>query len=347
MANMLVYITKRILMTIPMILILIVLTWFLAYLMPGDPTSFFPPTTSPSKIAEFRELWGLDKPWYGQLWTYLQGLFHGDLGESIQVSPGAKVVDLMAVYIPRSIQIAIFPIMLIPFIGIKTALVSVKNKDKWQDTFVRGLSVLLISTPAFFFALILQLIFGYWLPTNFGEDFINIPVIGLFSHELGSPPTLTGFRLIDCLLANDLHLFLDTVEHLILPVACQTLLTFAVVTRQTRTSLLDILDQDYIRTARAKGCSRDFVYNKHALRNALIPATTVIVVNAAYLLAGSVIIEISFGIRGMGMIFIEALTTNDYWLIVGNVLYVGIVIILGNLLADCLYTIIDPRIIYK
>jgi len=347
MANMMVYIIKRILMTIPMIFLLIVLTWFLTYLMPGDPTSFFPPTTPPAEIEYYRELWGLNEPWYGQLWIYLQGLVHGDLGKSVQVSPGSNVLDLMAVFIPRSMEIALFPILFIPFMGIKSAIISVKNKNKWQDTMVRGGSVLMISTAAFFFALILQLMVGYWLPNIFGSDFINLPVVGLFTHELGSPLRVTGFRTIDCLLANDLHLFLDTIKHLILPVGCLTVLTFAVVSRQTRTSLLDVLDQDYIRTAWAKGCPKDSVFNKHALRNALIPATTVIVLNAAYLLAGSVIIEIAFGIRGMGMVFIEALTVNDYWLIVGNVLYVGIVIILGNLLADVLYTVIDPRITYK
>ena len=139
---------------------------------------------------------------------------------------------------------------------------------------------------------------------------------------------------------------MDTVKHLILPVGCQTMLTFAVVSRQTRTSLLEVLEQDYIRTAWAKGCPKDMVYNKHALRNALIPTTTVVVLNAAWLLAGSVIIEITFGIRGMGMMFIDALNAYDYWLIVGYVLFVGIIVILGNLVADVLYTIIDPRIMY-
>ncbi|MHA1746348.1 MAG: ABC transporter permease [Promethearchaeota archaeon] len=347
MANMAMYIVKRILVTIPMIFLLVVLTWFLAYLMPGDPTTSFPRTTPDAQIEYFRELWGLNEPWYTQLWIYLKGFVQGDLGESVQVSPGSDVIEYMLTLIPRSMEIALLPILLIPFFGIRTALTSVKHKDKWQDTLVRGFSVLLVATPTFFLALILQLFFGYWLPSLAGSDFINLPVVGLFTPQLGSPARVTGFRTIDCLLSNDLNLFLDTVKHLILPVGCQTLLTFAMVSRQTRTSLLEIMDQDYIRTAWAKGCPKDIVFKKHALRNALIPATTIIVLNAASLLAGSVIIEITFGIRGMGMMFIEALNTNDYWLIIGNVLFVGIILILGNLLADVLYTIIDPRIMYK
>jgi len=346
MANMVLYIIKRILVTIPMIFLLVVITWILAYLMPGDPTSSFPRTTPIEQIEYFRELWGLNEPWYTQLWIYLKGFIRGDLGESVRISPGTDVVQYMFTLIPRSMEIALIPIFLIPFIGIRTAMISVEHKNKWQDTLVRGFSVLLVSTPTFFLALILQLFFGYLLPELAGEGFIDLPVVGLSSSQLGNPIRVTGFRTIDCILSNDIVLFMDTVKHLILPVGCQTMLTFAVVSRQTRTSLLDILEQDYIRTAWAKGCPKETVYEKHALRNALIPTTTVVVMNAAFLLAGSVIIEMTFGIRGMGMMFIEALNLNDYWLIVGNVLFVGIIIILGNLVADVLYTIIDPRIMY-
>ena len=118
MANMILYIIKRILVTIPMIFLLVVLTWILAYLMPGDPTSFFPPTTPVEQIEYFRELWGLNEPWYTQLGIYLKGFIRGDLGESVQVSPGSDVLEYMLRLIPVSMQIALIPIFLIPFFGI-------------------------------------------------------------------------------------------------------------------------------------------------------------------------------------------------------------------------------------
>ena len=127
----------------------------------------------------------------------------------------------------------------------------------------------------------------------------------------------------------------------------EILISFALITRQTRSSMLDVLEQDYIRTARAKGCSENLVYDKHAFRNALIPSLTVAITNGFALLAGTAIIEITFNIPAMGNAFVRAILSNDYWLIVGIVQVIGIIVIVGNLIIDVVYTIVDPRIIYS
>ncbi|MHA1887452.1 MAG: hypothetical protein DRO88_01810 [Promethearchaeia archaeon] len=345
MTNLLSYIIKRILAAIPLIFLLIIVTWIFAQLMPGDPSSFLPKTTPPAVIQAFRDKWRLDDPWYTQLWVYIKNLFRGDLGESANVAPGMPVKDLLKVLIPRTIEIAFIPMFLIPIVGIKTGLTTVKHKDQWQDTLVRGLAVLGLALPSFFLGLLLRYFFGYLLPDFTGGVF-DLPTSGLKTPGYPDPPALTNFRIIDCIIANNLSLLLDTLVHLILPIACLTFLSFASITRQTRSSMLDVMEQDFIRTARAKGCSENVVYKKHALRNALIPTVTIAISDGFALLAGTTIIEITFNIRALGNNFVRAILSNDYWLIVGIVQVIGIIVILGNLLTDIVYTFIDPRIIY-
>lgn len=148
--KMMIYIIKRILLAIPMILILMVLTWIFAQLMPGDPSSNFPLGTPPEVIAAYQEKFHLNDPWYIQFKTYFINFFHGDLGISSSVSPNEKVSDYIRIALPRTIEIAIIPIVLVPIIGIKTGLISVKYKDKWQDTLIRVFAVLLVALPSFF-----------------------------------------------------------------------------------------------------------------------------------------------------------------------------------------------------
>ncbi len=345
MANMTSYVIKRILLTIPMIFALILLTWIMSQLMPGDPSSFFDKLTPQQIIDDFRLKWHLDDPWYSQLWAYLTNLLRGDLGSSITVKRGESVGVMLSELIPRTIEIVIIPIIIIPIIGIKTGVTTVKHRNKWQDNLVRGGTVLATALPTFFLGLLLQYLFGIIIP-NFTGGYIKLPTSGLSSPGIGSPDSVTNFRLLDCIIANDLTLFMDSLKHLILPIICSTMISFAAITRQTRSSMLEILEQDYIRTARAKGCSESQVLNKHALRNALIPVSTVAIGLAFSLLAGSTIIEITFNINALGNMFVRAIKLNDYMLIVGIVQVVGIITIFGNLVIDVVYTLIDPRIMY-
>ncbi len=343
---MILYILKRILLTIPMIFFLILITWAIAQLMPGDPSSFFPVTTNPERIALFREKWHLDDPWYVQLKVYFGNLLQGDMGQSATVAPDWPVVDYLAIVFPRTLEIAIIPIIIIPIFGIRTGIMTVKHRNKWQDILVRGVAVLGMALPSFFLGLLLQFIFGYYITDITGGRF-DLPVSGFKTAGFPDPEAVTNFRLLDSIIANDLNLFLDTAQHLVLPVTCQIIISFATITRQTRSSMLDVMQQDYIRTARAKGCPEKLVYDKHALKNALIPTLTVIIAGAFTLLAGTTIIEITFDIRGLGQALVKAIMFNDYWLIVGIVQVTGLIVIVGNLVADIVYTIVDPRIVYN
>jgi len=317
----------------------------MAQLMPGDPSSFFPPGTNPERIALFRIKWHLDDPWYTQLGVYLINLLHGDMGQSASVAPDWPVAAYLGIIFPRTIEIALIPILIIPIFGVRTGVMTAKHRNKWQDTLVRGFAVLGTALPSFFLGLLLQYLFGYYIPHITGGQF-DLPVSGFKTAGFADPEPITNFRLLDCIIANDSMLFFDTAIHLILPVACVTLVSFASITRQTRSSMLDVLQQDYIRTARAKGCSEKIVYYKHALRNALIPTSTVIIAGGFALLAGTTIIEITFNIRGLGNALVRAILLNDYWLIVGIVQVLGIIVIVGNLVTDIVYTVIDPRIVY-
>jgi len=160
-------------------------------------------------------------------------------------------------------------------------------------------------------------------------------------------PFSTGFRMIDSIIFNDQVLLQDTILHLILPVICLTFVSLSGITRQTRASMLEIMEKDYIRTARAKGVLEKEVINKHALRNALIPTTTVIVGNTAALLTGALLLEMVFNYTGMGYYTYTAIVSGDYVVINGFLVFSVLIILVGNLVADIMYTIIDPRIAYK
>ena len=326
---------------LPVLFGVITLTFILSRLMPGNPVMAHlgrSPTTEQIE-AKMREL-GLDRPMIEQYVLFLGNLFTGDWGTSSTYT-GIKVWDLVLDRFFRTFDIALFAIIISSIVGLKTGVISATHRNKAKDTIYRGVALVGVSIPVFWMGMILQYFFA-----NKYEFFDLFPAIGYKTSGIGDPPTITHFRMIDCILAGDIRLLVDYVEHLILPVLCLSFITLASITRQTRSSMLEVLEQDYVRTARAKGCKEKDVINTHARKNALIPTVTIIGLNFGGLLAGAVLTESTFNLHGLGELLILAIEVTDYWVLNGIVFVSTLTFIIINLGIDVLYGIIDPRIRY-
>ncbi len=339
--SMIKYIIRRTLQLLPVLFGAITLTFILSRLMPGDPVLAYCAiggrTCPEDQYLNWLKILGLDKPILEQYFIYLGRLFTGDWGLSSHYR-GIAVWDIVTERFFRTFDIALFAIIIASILGIKTGVISATHRNKAKDTFLRGFALVGVSIPVFWMGLLFQYLFGWQLGL--------LPATGYKSSGIGDPVPITHFRIIDCLLSGDMHLLIDYIEHLILPVLCLTIITLASITRQTRSSMLEVLEQDYVRTARAKGCKEKDVINTHARKNALIPTITIIGLNFGGLLGGAVLTESTFNLHGMGELLIISIQNVDYWIINGIVFITTLVFIIVNLSIDVLYGIIDPRIRY-
>ncbi len=348
--NMIKYIIKRMLLMIPMLIVVLIFTWVLTRLMSVNPVVNRIGFTMDRDVYE-RELQriGYYDPWYIQLGTYLRNFFTGQWGDSYIVVPNRSVLEIISIIFPKTIELMIFSIIITPIIGVKLGISSAKNRGKPKDTGIRFAAVLGAGFPVFWIATLIQRFVGLSLK-DFTLGAINLEVV--FGNTPGLPKPVpsggfsTGFRIIDSFLYNDQIFLWDTLIHLILPVVCMIFVSLAGLTRLTRSSMLEALDQDYIRTARAKGVLEKDVVNKHALRNALLPTSNLIIGGTAAALLGSLFIEVTFNYKGFGYYMVQSIFLGDYLLISGLLVFAIIIILTGTLVTDVMYTIIDPRIIY-
>ena len=349
--NMIKYIIKRILLMFPILLAVLIFTWILSHQMSINPALNKIPANIVDRSVYERELRrsGFYDPWYLQLGIYLRRFFQGDWGESFVVAEGTTVITLIAEIFPKTIELMLFSVIIVPLISIKLGVTASKNKDKPKDTLIRGMAILGAGFPVFYIAVLLQMFMGLTLK-DFTFGGVNIEVLNPNNAVLFTPippgGVGTGFRLIDSLLYNDQIYLWDTLIHLLLPVFCMIFVSLSGVTRQTRSSMLGVLDQDFIRTARAKGVVEKDVINKHALRNAILPTSHLVIGGTAAALLGSLFVEVTFNYTGFGYTMYQAIILGDYLVINGLLVFSTIVIISGTLIADVAYTIIDPRIIY-
>ena len=337
--SMIKYILRRILASVPVLFGVLTITFILSRMMPGDPVlASLPDRFDPADYtAAYRRL-GLHLPIISQYFLYIGKLFTGDWGLSYVLNQGQPVWEIVMERFPRTFDIAIFAIVIAAIIGLKTGVISATNRNKWKDTVLRGVALIGVSIPIFWMGLILQYFLAYqldWFPTA------NYKTPGI-----GDPPIITLNRMIDALLSGQTYLITDYLHHLILPIFCLSFITIAGITRQTRSSMLEVLEQDYVRTARAKGCKERDVINTHARKNALIPTVTVIGLNFGGLLSGAVLTETTFNLHGLGEALISAIQNTDYWLLNAIVFLTTIVFIVINLGTDLIYGFVDPRIRY-
>ena len=348
--NMIKYIIKRILIMFPMLIAVLIFTWLLSHMMSVNPiTNKIGFVLDPDVYRRELERLGYYDPWYIKLGNYLRDFFTGQWGESYIVQPNKQVLEIIADVFPKTLELMIFPIVIVPIIAIKLGISSAKNKNRPKDILIRFAAILGAGFPVFWIATLIQRFVGIGI-RNFTYGVIDIEVV--FGNTPGLPEPVppggfsTGFRIIDSFLYNDPIYLWDSLIHLFLPMICMTIVSLAGITRLTRSSMLEVMDNDYIRTARAKGVLEKDVINKHALRNALLPTSNLIIGGTASALLGSLFIEVSFNYRGFGYYMVQAIFAGDYLVINGLLVFSILIILAGTLVTDVMYTIIDPRIIY-
>ncbi|HEV8402097.1 MAG TPA: ABC transporter permease [Candidatus Limnocylindrales bacterium] len=330
------FIVRRLLGVIPVLFGLSILLFAFVHLLPGDPaTAILGQHATPDRVEAMREYLGLDKPLWQQYLNYLNNVLHGDLGASIINSQ--PVLQEFLVRFPATIELTVAAMIFAAGIGIPLGRYAARHAQGWSDGAVTVVSLLGISIPVFVLGLTLQYIFAVklnWLPATGRID----PRAGL--------EIKTNFILIDSLLMGRPDLFLNGLSHLILPAIALGSIPLAIITRITRASVLDVNNEDYVRTARAKGLAERRISSRHIMRNAWLPVVTVLGLQVGGLLAGAVITETVFAWGGVGLYVVDAIFNRDYFVIQNSILIFAIIFLVVNLLVDILYAVLNPRIRY-
>jgi dipeptide transport system permease protein len=328
---------KRIAMIIPTFIGVTLLTFALIHLIPGDPVVLIAGERgiTPERHAILRAELGLDKPILVQYGRYVWGVLHGDLGKSI-VTKQPVFKEFITLF-PATVELSFFALILAVVFGIPAGVIAGVKRGSVFDHSVMGLSLTGYSMPIFWWALLMILFFSVFLHWT--------PVSGRLS-ALFWIDTDTGFMLIDALRSDEKGAFISALRHLILPSIVLGTIPLAVIARMTRSSMLEVLNEDYVRTARAKGLAPWRIIGIHALRNALIPVITVIGLQTGVLLAGAILTETIFAWPGVGKWIVESIRRRDYPSVQGGILMISSLIILVNLIVDMLYGVVNPRIRY-
>jgi peptide/nickel transport system permease protein len=308
----------------------------LAQKLPGDPAFVAAGggEASPEMIAHARERLGLDPPMWVRYLYYMRDALRGDFGRSMV--NGKPVLEDIRKFWPASVELALAAIAISALVGIPLGVVSAVRAGRLVDRLITPGSVFLGSMPIFWLGLMAVLVFYRMLDL--------LPAGGRLSVGAASPPAVTGLYLIDALLAGDLVVFRDALRHLVLPATILSVLSLAMITRVTRAAMLDILHEDYLRTARAKGLAERVVVLKHALRNASVPIVTVVGLQLGQLIGGVVITETIFSWPGLGLYAVTAVENQDYPAIMAFTLITSVVYVVINLVVDLLYPILNPQV---
>ena len=331
------YIVKRLIQLIPVIIGVTIIAFSLIQLAPGDPArTMLGQHATQKEINEIREKYGLDEPIIVQYGIWLSDVLRGDFGRSIITKE--LVINEISSRFPNTIELSITAMLFAILIGGFAGIISASKQYSVTDYTVMGVALFGISMPVFWLGIMLMMIFGVmlgWLPIG-GRIDLFIPF-----------QRVTGFMIIDSIITLNLPALISSIKHLILPAIALGTIPMAIIARVTRSSMLEVLRQDFIRTERAKGLSERVVIYQHAVRNAMVPVVTVIGLNFGLLLAGAILTETVFSWPGLGRLVVEAVYERDYPLVVGCILIFAIVFVIVNLITDILYTYIDPRIKYE
>ncbi|WP_315708926.1 dipeptide ABC transporter permease DppB [Brenneria uluponensis] len=338
---MLQFILRRLGLVIPTFIGITLLTFAFVHMIPGDPVMIMAGEhgISPARHAQLMAEMGLNKPLWQQYLHYVNGVLHGDLGVSLK-----SRIPVWTEFVPRfkaTLELGVCAMIFAVIVGIPVGVLAAVKRGSIFDHTAVSIALAGYSMPIFWWGIMLIMLVSV--------HFNLTPVAGRVGDTLfldNSHP-LTGFMLIDTFIWGDPGDFKDAVMHMILPAVVLGTIPLAVIVRMTRSSMLEVLGEDYIRTARAKGLSRLRVIVVHALRNAMLPVVTVIGLQVGTLLAGAILTETIFSWPGLGRWLIDALQRRDYPVVQGGVLMVATMIILVNLLVDLLYGVVNPRIRHK
>jgi len=319
---------RRALGAVPILLGVATIVFFLFNLAPGDPTAmYFGPGMSPETLEQIRRNLGLDAPIFLRYLRWLGASLQGDFGYSL--AAGMPVRERLATAIPNTLLLASGALILAFLVGILLGVVQAVRRNSLVDSLLSFLALFFYSMPSFWLAIMLILLFSVLAGSNGWIPF-SLPSSGIVgtNHDTLGP----------------LAQFLDRLRHMILPTVSLFLVLAAGIARYVRASMLEVLGQDYIRTARAKGLGEGAVILRHALRNALIPVVTLVGLYFPFLLSGAVFVEYVFAWPGMGKLMVDSIFMRDYPVVMAGTVVFGVMVVVGNLLADLLYTVVDPRI---
>ncbi|MEU1641196.1 ABC transporter permease, partial [Nonomuraea sp. NPDC005701] len=328
---------RRILIAVLLAWGITLVTFLLTNLVPGDPVAANLGQRAlgdPAIVAQWRSEHGLDKPLWQQYAIYLQGLVQGDLGTSQQSH--RPVGQDLAEFVPATLELAGAAILISLVLGVAFGVVAALRRDRLSDHVLRLVSLIGISVPTFWLALVAFYVFFFRLQITPGS--------GRVDAALGSAPAVTGLQTVDALLAGRWDIFTSAVGHLITPALVLALYTIGLLTRFTRSAVLEVLGQDYVRAARAKGLPGRVILFRYVLRSALVPIITVAGLAFGSLLSGTVLVEAIFAWPGVGQYAYKSATSLDLPAVMGVGLVVGVVYLVINLIVDVLYGVIDPRV---
>jgi peptide/nickel transport system permease protein len=331
------YVVRRLLLLVPILLGVSILIFFWIRALPGDPaSSLLGERATPALVKRYKERYGLDRPLPVQYWDYLKVTAQGDLGVSI--ISRRPITEEIGRRFPATMELAVAAMIFAIGIGLPLGFFAAKRHGGVFDNLSLVGSLIGISIPIFFLAVILKYFFAvkwHWLPSVGRQDILL------------SPDHPTGFYILDGLITRDWTALWDAIKHLILPAIALGSIPLAVIMRITRAAVLDVQNEDYVRTARAKGLAPHTVDRRHVLRNALLPVSTIIGLQTGLLLSGAVLTETVFAYPGMGSWLRDAIFGSDYPALQGGILFLALVFVVVNLLVDISYALINPRIRYS
>lgn len=331
------YVVRRLLLLIPILLGVSLLIFFWVHRLPGGPAeALLGERATPRLVQEYRQRYGLDKPLPLQYWNYLKTTLSGDLG--VSVATHRKVVAEIRQRFPATIELAVAAMLFAVVIGVPLGFFAAKRYGGVFDNLTLVGSLLGISVPIFFLAIILKYLFAV--------KWHLLPSVGQIDVTVNAKHP-TGFYVLDAIIERQWSTLWDVVKHLILPAIALGSIPLAVITRITRAAALDVQNEDYVRTARAKGVAPLAVDRRHILRNAMLPISTIIGLQTGLLLSGAVLTETVFSFPGMGSWLRDAIFNRDYPVLQGGILFLALIFVFVNLVVDISYAIINPRIRYS
>jgi peptide/nickel transport system permease protein len=328
------FVVRRLILLIPILIGLSILMFLYLRALPGSPAiALLGERATPETIAAIENEYGLDEPVYVQYWRYTKNILEFDLGTSS--FSRQTVTEELRLRFPATVELAIGAMIFATIFGIPLGFIAAKRYGTWIDQTSLIVSLIGISIPIFFLAIILKYIFSVrlgWLPSVGRQD----PLLDA-EHP-------TNFFVLDAILTRNWEAFVDAIEHLILPAIALGTIPLAIIARITRASTLDVQNEDYVRTARAKGVSPHTVDRRHIFRNALLPITTIVGLQVGLLLSGAVLTEKVFAWPGVGSWLVDAIENRDYAVLQGGILFLAVVFVFVNLIVDITYGFINPRI---
>ncbi|MCF3942239.1 ABC transporter permease [Oceanobacillus alkalisoli] len=330
------YIIRRMLMLIPVLIGMTLITFSIVHLIPGNPAQvILGETATADAIANLEETMGLNEPYFVQYWHYILDILQGDLGTSLRSK--AEISTEIIPYIAATFELTLFAMVFAIIVGVNAGIISAWKQNSWFDLAAMLIALIGVSMPVFWLALMEQWVFAQelgWLPA-YGRQDSRDPIAAI-----------THLYVLDSLIHLDFARTGTILKHLILPSIALGTIPMAIIARMTRSSMLEVMKSDYIRTVRAKGSGQFLVIYKHALKNAMIPVITVIGLQTGVLLGGAILTETIFSWPGIGRYVYEAINYRDYPVIQSGILVIAFIFVIINLFVDILYKKLDPRIKY-